>query len=196
MDWSFKKVFRYECLTVILIVFFSFVFDFCPQMTKIVILERGARKARQSIKTMSKFEQDRIKKRAKQELIRMERNYDLIKKTVGEIKGGVKGSKNVPLVTIALEDFAASAKIEMASIRPLDTQLSNTYTILPIEVGFQAEHAKASKFLYEIENSEIPMVVSDLHIRKDEEIYPLLDISLTLNVLFFSEEDSLNDDSE
>lgn len=184
MDWNARKILKYKYLAVVLIIVLAFIFDFYPRMKRAVELKEDIKKAQAPAKRHLGFKAEQISKTAEQELFQIEKNLGFIKDVVEEIKDQVIGDKNIPLVTIELEDLAESLEIELTSVRPLESQVDNDYEILPVEIGFQTEYQRLIQFLSQVEDSSTVMTIRNLSIKRNEKKYPQLDISVVLCVLF------------
>ena len=181
-----NKISRGKIPILALIVILFLLLDFFPAVKKIIELKDEIRVAKLSAQTLSESAKERKRKELEQKSVWAQEIFEFIEKTNREIQEQVKQDRNVPLMTLKIEDLASLSEIELESIRPLTAEIAGKYEVVPIEMGFKTTYTKLIKFLSEIEESSALIAIQKLSINKDAITYPDLDINLTFNVLFLA----------
>ena len=183
-----RRIIRLECLGFSLILIFFFIFDFYPKLKAAGQLKEKIRLAKKASKTISQPEWEREMGKLEEELNRKKVDLQFIQQAVAEFQSKVVQEKNIPLITQEIVSIAALSQIELDSIKPLSLQVKDGYELLPIEIQFQCGYTDLIGFLSKVEASSALVAVRDLSIKRDEALFPKLDISLTTCALFVSEE--------
>ena len=178
-----KKILRWEYLIVLLIMISFFILDFYPKLRDARQLKTKWEPVKMKRKMLSQSERETQQKTLQEEQRRIQEDLRLIRQAVGEVQGRVSQDQNIPLVTLEIEDLAASSQIELSSIKPLTARQEGGYEVVPIEIEFQSDYPQLINFLSQLENCSVWIALEGLSIRKDDLIYPALDIRLTLCIL-------------
>jgi len=186
---EYKIYLRYFYLGIILIILIFFVFDYCPQMGEMSKLSAKINIVKNSIKTLSADEKKEQQQKVEYELNKLDQQYEVVKAAAEEVKAQATIERNIPLVTLQVEDLANLSKIELTLIKPLVSEDESLHEILPIEIGFQSTYERLIDFIILLEESPLLLSARDLIITRNEASYPALDVKLVLDVLFHAPED-------
>ncbi len=185
MDYIKKKILRYEYVGFIVMLGLFILFNFLPKLKESARLGLALRRARSAVKTVTKEEKEEQIRQRQNQLKQIKSAAVFLNDEVSRLKASIPENKNVPMLTLEIEDLAGAAKIELASVKPTpDTESQKgDYRILPIEIGFQSTYGRLVDFVDAVESSSELLTVQGFHIIKDEMAYPLLDVRLTISVL-------------
>ena len=183
MDIPLKRVLRIELfMSIILFVFFGIV-DVYPQVIRIVHIKKDIEITRSVAKAYIAQGQDRRKTMIENEHAHLTKKQALLTEVTEEVALKMSQNTNAALVNLAIEDLASQAGVELASVRHLDIIDKGDYTLLPIEMTFQAEFKDIVSFIEKLDNHASVNYVQTAQILKDEKTYPKLSMKLVVAVM-------------
>ena len=182
--FDYKKILKRRCWIIPFIILCFCVFDYFPKLQKAFNLIQQIVAADRSVRAMSQDQKDKRKKELQEELRSLKAGSLLVSEVTDRLREKIGQGKNTPMVTLTLEDLASSSGVELTSVRPLDPLEAERYEVLPIEIGFQAGYKKLLDFLFNTKKSPALLAVHSLEVRKDDMIYPALDVRMTVYALF------------
>jgi Tfp pilus assembly protein PilO len=185
---NLKTIFRIKNVIILLVVLVFCLFDVYPKLWQIGLLGRQISLWRENIGILTPEESLRRQQQLGRELSRVERQTQLLAQDLKDIKNKITAEKNLAVVTLALEDAAAAAKLEVTSIKPLERLAVDSYVIVPLAVGLRGDYGPMLSFLKAVENSAAPMSVQTLAVQPGGPAEAKLDIQLKLYLLFAREE--------
>ena len=189
MDFLKKKILRYEYLGLVGVLVIFLFFNLLPKFNTAAQLNMQIRQARSAVKTLSKKEIEERIRALEEQLAEVKDGAQQIKERTQQIKAAVPETRNVPMVTLEIEDLAKAAEVTLASLKPMpfDEENEADHEILPIEITFQSTYTQLVKFVKTVEQSSSLLAVHNLKVQKDELSYPLLDVRMAISVLLRKE---------
>lgn len=188
---EYRIYLRYFYLGSLLIAVLFFSLDYLPIMGEMSQLSARIDIIKNSVKTLSKEEKEKQQQQLQFEIDKLNEKFQIVTQAAEGIKGRATTERNIPLVTLQIEDLANLSKIELTLIKPLVSEGESLHEILPIEIGFQSTYARLIDFILLLEKSPLLLSVRDLVITRNDAIYPALEVKLVLDVLFCSQDDKV-----
>lgn len=191
-----KKIIKLECAMAVFIILLFCIFDFYLQGKKIIQFRKEIRESKVAKEELSASEKEEREIKFKKRVSEIRDFLKLIPQATREVQDKVIQEKNIPLVTMEIEDLAAASGIKLVAVKPSDIQEKDEYEILPIEVEFKCKYTELIHFLARIENSSKLIATQKMSIKRDDFIYPQLNIKLTVVALFATKGNSKKEEVE
>jgi len=130
------------------------------------------------------LEKEQQKKLVQARLGKIQKSLSKLEGAALKVKERIPQEKNIPAITLEIEDLAQKANIELASVKPLAPVNSEGYERVPIEIGFTGSFVKLIDFLGLIERSPVLLSVQKISAQKEEALQGELVIDVTLTAIF------------
>ncbi|HLF17536.1 MAG TPA: type 4a pilus biogenesis protein PilO [Candidatus Omnitrophota bacterium] len=175
--FDLKFIIRMELLGMLVVLVLFTLFDFFPGIRKIYQYRQKMRLT-SAARTQTSIGNERLKKTYQDKERAMSEGVDILKKEISAVQTKVSQEKNLPLISLEIEDLAGANNIEVLSIRPLEAEVQGKYELQRIEIRCKGDYKALAEFIRRLENNSAMMAIYEVTINKDPLIYPLLDVHL------------------
>ncbi|MFC1808988.1 type 4a pilus biogenesis protein PilO [Candidatus Omnitrophota bacterium] len=191
MDIYLKRILRWEWVGVVIIACSVVAADVNSNLSKIQIIQKEIEIERADARAMDPAEIARIERELKAEVEELKSSITVFKNAARVLKRKVNKEQNIAVLTQEIVKIADVQQIDLSLVKPLSAKQKNEYEIMPISMQFQAEYENLFKFLNAIETSTLLAGVGGFTVSYNSAMDPLLDIQLTVYVLFETKEEDV-----
>ena len=173
-------------LTVVVLGFLFLLGDIFPRLQDISRYQEKIRSMKAAAKMVTKEDKIALQKKLQQELDSLDQEYKKLQGVQQQAQAKLTKGNNVPMITLMVEDLAASNHIELRFIKPLPTEERGAYELLPVALEFSCEYAQMVNFISQLKSLTLPVSVQNLTISENALTAPKQEVKLTIFVLFTS----------
>ena len=186
MDIDIKKIYKIEFWLVVIVLSAFFILDVYPKAARIFSLLQAIELSRQNAMSMPRQEKEKVR----QELLNDQKQLVDAESIMREIVAGaeqkISGEKNVPNITLKLEELATSCAIDLLSIKPSATVSKDGYESVMIDLEFESDYSQLVNFLSRWQKTSFYSTVENLVISKPKEASLKVNTNLKVKVLYKS----------
>lgn len=184
MEMDSRKIYQYELGVAALIVVAFVLFDVFPAASRILSLWQAVRAARVTATSLPDTEKDKVRQKLIEDNQTLENGLESMHKIVATVEEKISGEKDIPKMTLKLEELATTSDINVLSVKPMASEAKGGYESVSIALEIECEYAQLVQFLSQWDKTQFYLTVRELSISPVGNMSAKLAVHLTVDVLF------------